>query len=363
MGIQITPGVANQRFTVQFPLITEHYQEDILNKRFEIACHLYNSMLLKIQRRLNEMRKTKAYRTTREKLTAINARIYSCGKEEQKALHHERAALRHKLKELRALYRISDNDFQIDIRPMQHHFTENIDCATAQRIASRLWNAARAVLFSGGQELRCKEADAFNSLESKSTESGIKFKEEKGIMVWRGLKIPVKVDYGNPYEAMAMEHKVKYCRIVRIFVRGKYKFYIQVVFEGLAPPKIDKSTGELKHSLGKGDVGLDIGVQTLAVASSTDVKLFELADKVRNIDKEKRYLRRRIDRSRRGIKPDNRHEDGTAKAHSGRVNPKPNTGAHNKLRELHRKQAAIRRMQHHIMANALLPLGEWTSAD
>ena len=32
-------------FIVQFPLKTEKYQEDILDKRFEIGRHIYNSLV------------------------------------------------------------------------------------------------------------------------------------------------------------------------------------------------------------------------------------------------------------------------------------------------------------------------------
>ena len=46
-------------FIVQFPLKTEIYQEDILNKRFEIGRKIYNSLVTVTQKRYNEMIKTK----------------------------------------------------------------------------------------------------------------------------------------------------------------------------------------------------------------------------------------------------------------------------------------------------------------
>ena len=50
-------------FVVQFPLETEPYQEDILNKRFEIGRKMYNSLVTVTQKRYNEMIKTKLYRS------------------------------------------------------------------------------------------------------------------------------------------------------------------------------------------------------------------------------------------------------------------------------------------------------------
>ena len=45
-------------FIVQFPLKTEKYQEDILNKRFEIGRKIYNSLVNVTQKRYKEMMKT-----------------------------------------------------------------------------------------------------------------------------------------------------------------------------------------------------------------------------------------------------------------------------------------------------------------
>ena len=50
-------------FIVEFPLKTEKYQEDILDKRFEIGRQIYNSLVNVTQKRYKEMIKTKKYRT------------------------------------------------------------------------------------------------------------------------------------------------------------------------------------------------------------------------------------------------------------------------------------------------------------
>ena len=56
-------------FIVEFPLKTEKYQEDILNKRFEIGRKIYNSLVNVTQNRYKEMIKTKKYRTLLSSLT------------------------------------------------------------------------------------------------------------------------------------------------------------------------------------------------------------------------------------------------------------------------------------------------------
>ena len=56
-------------FIVEFPFKTEKYQEDILNKRFEIGRKIYNSLVNVTQKRYKEMIKTKKYRTLLSSLT------------------------------------------------------------------------------------------------------------------------------------------------------------------------------------------------------------------------------------------------------------------------------------------------------
>ena len=56
-------------FIVEFPLKTEKYQEDILNKRFEIGGMIYNSLVNVTQKRYKEMIKTKKYRNLISSLT------------------------------------------------------------------------------------------------------------------------------------------------------------------------------------------------------------------------------------------------------------------------------------------------------
>lgn len=56
-------------FIVQFPLKTEKYQEDILDKRFEIGRKMYNSLVNVTQKRYKEMIKTKEYRTLLNSIT------------------------------------------------------------------------------------------------------------------------------------------------------------------------------------------------------------------------------------------------------------------------------------------------------
>lgn len=331
-------------FIVTFPLKTEIYQEDILNKRFEIGRHIYNSLVNVTYKRYKEMIKTKKYRNLMSLLTG--------NKKFDKEIWKQ-------INEIRKQYGMSEYSFHKDIKMTQKHFKDNIDSFTSQKIATTLWKSYEKLFFGNGKRVCFKRHGELNSLEGKSNKTGIRLINDT--LVWNGLKIPVVIDYNNYYEYQAMQCDICYNRIVRKYVRNKYKFYVQVVFKGNPPVKVDTETGEIKHCIGDGDVGLDIGTRTIAISSQSDVKILELADRVQNIENQKQKILRKMDRSRRATNPDNYNENGTIKK-QGNKKVRWNKSNHyikyqNKLKELYRKQADIRKYQHECLANYIISLG------
>ena len=331
-------------FIVQFPLKTEKYQEEILNKRFEIARQIYNSLVNVTQKRYKEMIKTKEYRTLLNSITG--------DRKNDKVIWKQ-------INDIRKQYGLSEYSFHKDVKKMQKHFKDNIDSFTAQKIVSELWKSYDKLFYGNGKKVYYKKFGELNSLEGKSNKTGIRFKND--MIIWNGLKIPVIVDYDDYYEYQAMQCDICYCRIVRKYVRNKYKFYVQIVFKGNPPEKVNTETGEIKHCIGNGDVGLDIGTQTIAIASQTDVKILELADKVQNIENQKQKLLRKMDRSRRTTNPNNYNEDGTIKKQGNKKVTWYKSNHYmkyqNELKELYRKQADIRKYQHECLANYIISLG------
>lgn len=331
-------------FIVEFPLRTEKYQEDILNKRFEIGRRIYNSLVNVTQKRYKEMIKTRKYRNLMSSLTG--------NKKSDKEIWKQ-------INNIRKQYGMSEYSFHEDVKKMQKHFKENIDSFTAQKIATTLWKSYDKLFFGNGMRVYFKRYGELNSLEGKSNKTGIRLINDT--LIWNGLKIPVVIDYVNYYENQAMQCDICYNRIVRKYVRNKYKFYVQVVFKGSPPVKVDTETGEIKHCIGDGDVGLDIGTKTIAIASQSDVKILELADRVQSIEDQKQKILRRMDRSRRATNPDNYNEDGSIKK-QGNKKVIWNKSNHyikyqNELRELYRKQADIRKYQYECLANYIISLG------
>lgn len=337
-------------FVVEFKLKTEIYQEDILEKRFDIARKIYNALVTKVAKRYHELTKTKRYRK-------IQTALVQCKNIKNKELKKQ------SLKELNLLYKeygFSEYKFHTDVKEFQHYFKKNVDSFTAQKLATNLWKSYEKLLFGNGNKIHYKKFDSMFSIEGKSNKTGIRFLDNN--LTWLGLKIPVVINKNNQYEQESLKNSISYCRIIRKFVRNKYKYYLQIIFSGIPPIKTNLNTGEIKHPIGKGRVGLDIGTQTLAISSEKEVKILELADRVNNIENMKKNILRKLGRSRRATNEDNFNLNGTIRKQGNKrvlwIKSNRYITLQKKLKELYRKQADVRKYQHEKLANEVISLGD-----
>lgn len=330
-------------FTMELPLKIKKNQADRINRRMEAGRQMYNALAGKMLKRYKEMIKTKRYRTLKSQL--------SSDKDKNKEIWTQ-------IIELYIEYGFTEFDFQSAIKPMQHHYKKAIDSTIAQKIASEVWKAFDKLLYENGTRIHFKKYGELNTLEAKSTKNGIKYTKGDKHIDFMGLVIPFIIEEGNQYETDAMKLETSFCRITRREIRGQYKYYVQFVLRGLPPIKYDKKTGLPKRYLGEGDVGNDIGTSTIAYVSENDVKIKELAPNAQAPENEKRRILRAMDRSKRVTNPQNYNADGTIK--SGKLEwhfSNHYKKLKSELKEIYRKQAAIRKYEHECMTNEILKQG------
>ena len=261
-------ALAKQTYILNLPLKTELWQEHILSKRLEIARAIYNACLGELMKRHKRLKQDKDF-------------TYWMKQEKSK----ERTEA---LKKLNRKYGLSEYSLHDYVKPMQRHFKKNIDANTAQKIATRAWSAFEKYRFNKETKtVHFKRKGELNSVEGKTNKQGIRFRGKQ--LLWNDLVLPVIVKKRDDYAHTALLDKVKYCRIVRKVIRGKGRYFIQLVLDGIPPKKINKETGEVKHPRNKGKVGIDIGTQTIAVVSKDEAKLLELAPNVTTLNEKKEF--------------------------------------------------------------------------
>ena len=350
-------------FILELPLKTEKYQEDILAKRFEIGRNIYNACLNELQTRHTTMIQSKEYQEIIKQIKAT-FRI----QEKQQHLQKNTAKINHSLKEkrkplwhlknkLHEKYGLTEYHLHQFVASMSAHFKKHIDSLTAQKIASQAWQSMEKLLYGNSKTLHYKKVGQMNTLSGKWNKSGIRYKD--GIIIWNGLTLPVTIRKNDTYAQMALMNQIKFNRIKRKTIRGKIRYFVQIILEGIPPNKIDKKTGLTRNQLGQGKVGLDIGTQTIAIVSEHQVTLQELAPNVQLLQKEKTKLNRKLDRQRRANNPHKYNQDRTIKR--GNKEKWKRSKAYLKTlyqyQDICRKQADIRKQDHFKLANQIIALG------
>jgi len=166
--------------------------------------------------------------------------------------------------------------------------------------------------------------------------------------------MPVSPKVKDEYAYRALMDKTKYVRILKREVRGKVRYFVQLIQEGYPPMKENrkKVDDETKR------VGIDIGPSTIAINSENSVELRELAPECSIDEAELRRIQRQMDRSKRSTNPNNFNENGTVK--KGRLAwnfSNQYKELLKKRKELYRIISVRRKMSHEKLANEILAYG------
>ena len=394
-----------QYFVVTIGLDCTDLDTKILNKRFEIARHMYNKTLAHAIKRLSLLRKDKKYKELLKIYYDLDSKISRTKEEKElKKLEKEFKSIKKELTDLQRTFGLSEFQLHDFISVSKRNFERNIDINTAQAIASTVWKSISSNLFRDGKKCHFKKHGTLTSVEGKTNKSGIILRKkkitktrlskkdkqnpnkkqkliketiEKDCLIWNGLQIPVKYRKDDLFIQECIEcYKPQYCRIVKKIVKGKDKFYLQLIIDGVAPPKrkkdgsfrnpINSTKTEIEKHIANGEaycsngrVGIDIGTQTIATVSKNKCRLIELAPKSNQFDREIFLTQRALNRSRRTINPNNYNKDGTIKRgiKLSWIRSKSYMKLIYKLKELHRLKSAYVEHSHNALANEILAEG------
>lgn len=344
-------------------LLPEIWQQDKLDNMFEAARHLYNTL---VEHYLNQYKLYQESRQYKISIAILN---------DNKSTKKQKCIARKTLAKTQLEYGFSLSSFEAESSKLcQGCLKGKLYCMVRQKLAADCWNAFSKLLSGEGQQVNFKSF--FNkeaTLQNKHNKGPFRYNYDKGCFICNGMEIPIKFAKNDPYVQECMTHRVKYCALSRRVIRSKVRYYICLYLEGIPPVK-QNADGTPKHPIALGaNVGIDIGPQTVTCSSQNgvmgDVLASELGD-VQAMQNKMASIKRAMDRSRRATNPQFFDKEGKivpidkvpAKhktAHSRRIwiKSKHYLKLEAQLRNLYRKQAAIRKQSHYLEAYRILALG------
>ena len=288
-----------------------------------------NELVSLMRKNYDQLMRTKKYRKL--------LKLYGNTEDKDK-----RKALADQLNDMQKSYNVTWDLCRTSMIPIGKKYS--IDAVFALTKAEDIWRGMEKCLYDNGKtthfskygELPCIRAKQINRGIPMFVEDGkLRFKLRKmqfGIQVndrFQSDEVNAVLSYlENPdkmdadavntliEEACCIDtYRPCYATLVPRLIRGKYRVYLHLTIEGKAKPKYDRS-GNPRHKYGKGMIGADIGTQTVAYTSDTEVGLKNLSERGNSIqtsERKERLYYRAMDRSRRATNPQNYNPDGTIK--------------------------------------------------
>lgn len=375
--------MAIEEFVLTLPLKVESWQADILNKRYEHLRRIYNTVQRRLLRHYIYLSQQNAYRQCENNderrefwknhpvtikdicdkngnpaIVRFPHTYYTRSKASGKRTSNGIPDLLPKLKNRNIGSGLTYASLGINASIL-----ENLGLRIEQAWMKRLYDPkSKHISFKEEGDLNtfgCREKDGFSGFIMDLAHMTLSFNiNGRHGSFAKFIHLPINSGKElTEYEMYALKDGISSVRkiiVSREYIRGRYKYYVQLTIKGEKPQK--------NRTLGKGSVGIDVGPSTVAVSSLQGVSLDKLADKCDDIEHDLWRINRKMDRSKRATNPNFFNSDGTyIKRKNGERRKWAFSNRYNRLklerRELYRKQAAIRKQQHIDMANTLLSQG------
>ena len=341
-------------FAMEFELIAGNQEINFLEKRFNVGSNIYNLCLDRCVKQLNKLKRDKEYRRSVKTLKTVNRKLEkkNLPQNEIKRLKEIKISCTNKIKELEKEYQFTENDIQKYAKVPREFIEKILNSAIVQNIASTAFDAVKKIQYRKAKKVKFKKKGEI-SLEGKSNETGLVF-DIKIMKLKLNKRLFCNLKTIDERQQNCFKNRIKFCRILKRYIRGKKRYFLQIVFEG---------TPETDFQLGEGEVGLDIGTSTVAVSSTDEVKFLKLSETEQEARKI-RILQRSLDRKRRMANPDNYDENGKVNKKRKEWKLSKNYFRElNKLKEIYRKKKVKDNQYKNILVKFILSQGDMVKTE
>ena len=393
--------------TLEVELRVNQEQKKLLIDTSEQMRQLSNVLIGTFKKNYKQMIRTKQYKKTMneyfeitEKISKINNKIDNTDdkkllkelKNSKKQLEDDKKLISNQLEDIRINFNIFNSYYTKKAEFLYKNVFTNLNSVLALKVANRCWLQFEKLMFkSKTKKIKFKKYGFLPSLEGKQAERCIvlKQKQDKLYINALGESFDLKIKNNDIYTKNLLElikvymndsenienininrvingqkpldtYRIIFNRIVIKRIRGKFRFYVQILYEG-RPWKLDKN-GNLKNKQGTGRIGIDYGTSTIAVVSESKViykNLAEEANNLKGLERQLKILQRKMDRSRRSTNPNCFNDNGTYKKGTKiKVKSRNYKKLLKQFREINRKLSCIKKYEIGRDANIIRSLGD-----
>lgn len=333
-------------FILEFETGLTKKDKDICEKKLRIGRSMYNAFLGEALKRYNGYQHDERY------VTAV--KLYRDAKEHKDK--DEMKALGDVMNQIKKDYHWGGKFCLGDMRKEQsNHFKGALGSMIAVTLSQRAYAAVE-------KYEKNPEVDRVNfvkydndfSIEGCTNDNGIIYKN--GLIYFdirRNEFVSIKPAYKNDdeYYNVALQNRVKFCRLLSRTIRGKKRYYIQLCLEG--NPPLHRNYGNKKIEI------LDVKISHAELRKQGEKpQVIELAPGCKNPEERIAAIDRKLEASRRKSNPDNYNENGTIKKGQLKwIKSKNYIKLQARKAEINRAMRERRRVSHETLTNQILAEG------
>ena len=330
-----------------------------VEKSMNVANSIYNDMLSEGKKRINRLRADENY----WKLI----KDYNDAKEHNEKRSNQKIdinLINNQLKNIVKSYGLSQTDFEHFLRDRKHNldFYKALSTPEIQVIAKQAFDTIKNAIYfkSKIKNLKFKSKYKDSSFRNKRNDTGLRLIENENnkyaytLILGNKHEINIKRNTFKTYQqnCMLRAEKIKYVQIQKSKIKGKFRYYLVIYLQGTPPTK---------HKVGKGVVGCDNGVSTLAYVSDSKLELVDLVpEKCLRIEEGINLLNKQISRKLRLLNPEC-YDENKKQVKGKKMNNRSNnlTKLMNRVQKKQRKMRIYRDELQNKVCNELLSQGNF----
>ncbi len=258
------------------------------------------------------------------------------------------------LKNLKLKYRLTEYQLHEEAAKMRSHFGNPISINEAQKAATTAFRAFERLRKGEAHRLNYKRRGTPVAIENKSNSFGFREKDGKLLGLY-GFAAKFRIDPDDLLVQDSFKDRTKYVRILRREIRGRWRWFCQLVKEGTPHRKPRTVVGQSTNP-----VGFDLGPSSCAaVVAGTHEAFIEPLPTGINEHEEKRIVREQKAASRalRLNNPDCFDENGNWVKGKKAVKSKTYLRRQARIRNLRRKRVVCRTQETNKLSKRLISMG------
>ena len=256
----------------EFTLMVNNAEYKELVKLQDLGRILYNACLGESLRRLKMVKQDKFYKET------INI---------PKDTKENKDLRKNNFKILNERYGFKNSSIQSFAVKCKNEskFLDQLGVHVIQKIATTAFRAVQKIALGKAKKVRFKKKGELVSLEGKNNSTFLRY--SNGYALIKDLTLKCKLRKNDKHFEHFLKHRIKYCRLVSRKFKNKYKFFLQVIYEGKPYQKVQ---------LGDSHTALDIGPSTIAKVNDKEATLKRFCEDIVFSHKEIAKLQRKASR-------------------------------------------------------------------